>query len=129
MRLDLQAQLAAECAAIRIKDRNLYRWDRIGDGSRRGHLHYYTTDYGECNRIAITYQWSGLPTANITDGRAFETPGIVCYTDGSQIDDSPVGFSYLIRSEIYNGGEHGNIGKKRQCIKVKSSQYRGLRKN
>ena len=45
MPLDLMAQMEVECASIRIKNRNPYRWDGIGDCSRRRHLHYYRTNY------------------------------------------------------------------------------------
>ena len=57
-----------------------------------------------------TYQWEGLPTPKLGDGRLTDTEGIVCYTDGSKIEESPVGFGYLVRSTASNHGEHGHIG-------------------
>ena len=39
-----------------------------------------------------TFQWTGLPEAVIGDGQPIETQGIVCYTDGSKQEDSPVGY-------------------------------------
>ena len=69
MPLDLKAQLEAECAAIHIQYRNPQRWDYIGFGNRRGHLHHYRTQYGETDKINLTYQWQGLPEPDIGDGR------------------------------------------------------------
>ena len=55
----------------------------------------------------------GRPTeSQDDDGRPYDTPGIVCYMDGSKIDESPVGYSYLVRSDNHSHKEYGNIGTK-----------------
>ena len=88
MPLDLMAREWAHNTANRIQGRNKQQWDYIGQGRKRGHLHYYKTE--TLDSTILTYQWEGLPTCNITDGKPFTPPAgdyILAYTDGSKIED------------------------------------------
>ena len=60
--------------------------------------------------MVLTYQWDGLPEAIIGDGSSVETDGIVCCTDGSQIDDSPVGYRIIIKTKVVEVTDNGQLG-------------------
>ena len=110
MPLDLRVEMEAIKAANRIKNRNVERWDSIGNGQRRGHLYYYRDCYEDLDEMTPVFQWNGLPAAIIEDGRPIETKGICCYTDGSKQEDSPVGYGLLIHEGEETYEEYGQIG-------------------
>ena len=99
MPLDIRVEMEAVKTANRIRYRNPERWDGIGDGQRRGHLYYYRDTKEELDDMSPIFQWSGLPEFEIGDGNPSVTEGTVCYTDGSQQEDSPVGYGYVIHKD------------------------------
>ena len=95
------AQEWAQNTVNRIKGRNKTRWDYIGNGRKRGHLYYYKPE--RLDSIPMTYQWTGLPQCNVTDGKPFTPPNgdyILAYTDGSKIDDGPSGFGTVVQYNL-----------------------------
>ena len=110
--LHVLAQETATLAAVRIRGRNKVRWDGIGH-TTNGHLRQSGgDDYPEWDKQLITYQWEGLPEVDwesFEDGDPEIEEGIVCYTDGSQIDEGPVGFGFVARlPEVVEGS--GSLG-------------------
>ena len=60
--------------------------------------------------------WQGLPIPIIGDGtpqnEAEQNQNIICYTDGSKIEQGPVGYGYVIKTpgNSDNIESYGNLG-------------------
>ena len=88
------------------------RWNGLGH-SAKGHLRLSgVDDYPEWDKQLVTYQWEGLPEVDwdsFEEGDPEIEEGIECYTDGSQIDEGPVGFGFIAHlPEVVEGS--GSLG-------------------
>ena len=112
--LHLKAKEAAAKAAVRIQGRNTSRWDSLGRADLRGHLRYYKTNWGPIDRIRPRYYWNNpiqVDEVSLQDGKPTTPSGILCYTDGSKIEDGPTGFGYIIKDEDTELSGKGSLGK------------------
>ena len=72
----------------------------VGRNDLRGHLHYYQDSWGEIDRIIPKYNWDNkinINEASFKNGEPTNPEGIICYTDGSKIEDGPTGFGFIIK--------------------------------
>ncbi len=120
--LDLYVQCLGAQVLFRLQGRNSVRWDGVGVGSLRGHLHWQRDVLQRMNLedarpdSCFLRTWSRGYSVNIDsfdDGMPQEAQ-VSCYTDGSLMEGKS-GWGYIIKDEGMEIQAFGSLG---NCLSV-----------